>query len=430
MTLGLKPTTVDAPSDADPNCCRNALCNTDRSERPGIVHRTSARRYIGDEITHARMCTDMVDAEESTDAKIALPQLPPNTIEVSDSEAEEPSPVEYAIAFDIDGVLLRGGDVIPGASESLRILNGENKYGIRVPYIFLTNGGGKSEEYRCNDLSQKLGIPVSTSQFIQSHTPMRMYAEKYKTVFVVGGHLDSCRQVALEYGFKDPVIPLDVIASSPSIAPFHTLTEEETAVARPRDFSKLNIEAIFVFADSRAWASDMQVILELLTSENGRFGTRSSDYEHQIPIFFSNPDVIWATQYSLPRFGMGALRKCIEVLYEDVTHGHKLHCIQLGKPYATTYDYAMSVLSQWRWVHNHTRKPPRNVYMVGDNPESDIKGANEHGWKSVLVRSGVFQPSYPGDKANADYVCDNVLEAVRFIIQLEFVHDRKMQALD
>jgi ribonucleotide monophosphatase NagD (HAD superfamily) len=34
------------------------------------------------------------------------------------------------------------------------------------PYIFLTNGGGKTEAERCIDLSGQLDIEVSPAQFI------------------------------------------------------------------------------------------------------------------------------------------------------------------------------------------------------------------------------------------------------------------------
>ncbi|CAM9748934.1 unnamed protein product, partial [Ectocarpus sp. 8 AP-2014] len=40
-------------------------------------------------------------------------------------------------AFDIDGVLVRGQGVLPGARESLKALEDA-----RVPYVFVTNGGG------------------------------------------------------------------------------------------------------------------------------------------------------------------------------------------------------------------------------------------------------------------------------------------------
>ena len=38
----------------------------------------------------------------------------------------------YAFAFDIDGVLIRGGDPIPEAIEAMRVLNGHNEYGMKV----------------------------------------------------------------------------------------------------------------------------------------------------------------------------------------------------------------------------------------------------------------------------------------------------------
>lgn len=38
----------------------------------------------------------------------------------------------YAFAFDIDGVLIRGGKPIPEAIEAMKVLNGQNEYGIKV----------------------------------------------------------------------------------------------------------------------------------------------------------------------------------------------------------------------------------------------------------------------------------------------------------
>lgn len=38
----------------------------------------------------------------------------------------------YAYAFDIDGVLIRGGKPIPEAVEAMKVLNGQNEYGIKV----------------------------------------------------------------------------------------------------------------------------------------------------------------------------------------------------------------------------------------------------------------------------------------------------------
>lgn len=31
-----------------------------------------------------------------------------------------------------------------------------------------------------------------------------------------------------------------------------------------------------------------------------------------------------------------------------------------------------------------------NFYMIGDNPQTDIKGGNDKNWTTILVKTGVF----------------------------------------
>jgi ribonucleotide monophosphatase NagD (HAD superfamily) len=61
--------------------------------------------------------------------------------------------------------------------------------------------------------------------------------------------------------------------------------------------------------------------------------------------------------------------------------------------------------------------------MVGDNPASDITGANRYKssrgteWVSVLVRTGVYRDGdYDG---GAKKIADNVEEAVRWAVERE-----------
>jgi HAD superfamily hydrolase (TIGR01450 family) len=120
---------------------------------------------------------------------------------------------DMAFAFDIDGVLVHGDRLIPEGKRVLEILNGDNELGIKIPHIFLTNGSGKPEAARCAQLSKILCSPISTEQFIQSHTPMSALAEYYETVLVVGGENYQCREVAKNYGFKNIIVPNDIVAS-------------------------------------------------------------------------------------------------------------------------------------------------------------------------------------------------------------------------
>lgn len=101
-----------------------------------------------------------------------------------EGDVTPPTPVDtlvtdqYAFAFDIDGVLIRGGKPIPQAVEAMKVLNGQNEYGVKVPYIFVTNGGGKTEQERCLDLSRQLELEISPGQFIcgMVHLYMLSYA--------------------------------------------------------------------------------------------------------------------------------------------------------------------------------------------------------------------------------------------------------------
>lgn len=270
-----------------------------------------------------------------------------------------------AFAFDIDGVLVHGDRLIPEGKRVLDMLNGDNELGIKIPHIFLTNGSGKPESARTEQLSKILGNPVNIEQFIQSHTPMRALAEYYKTVLVVGGEGYRCRDVAEEYGFKDVIVPNDIVAWDESIAPYRVFTDEERASSRPRDFSKINIEAIMVFSDSRDYATDMQIIMDLLRSEDGRLGTVAKDpISQRIPIYFSQGDFLCPTEHPYPRMSQGSFRIALEAMYKALT-GVDLERVVYGKPELATYKYADEVIAAWMDIIHGEERVPENVYMIG-----------------------------------------------------------------
>ncbi|KAF2133511.1 phosphatidyl synthase-like protein [Dothidotthia symphoricarpi CBS 119687] len=335
---------------------------------------------------------------------------------------------DMAFVFDIDGVLVHGDRLIPEGKRVLEILNGENELGIKIPHIFLTNGSGKREVPRVEQLSKILHNPISTEQFIQSHTPMRALAEYYKTVLVVGGEGYKCREVAEEYGFEDIVVPNDIIAWDPTIAPYRVFTEEERKTSRPRDFSKTNIDAIMVFSDSRDYATDIQIIMDLLQSENGRFGTRAADpVSQRIPIYFSQGDMLCPTEHPFPRMSQGAFRIGLEAMYKSLT-GVDLERVVYGKPELATYKYADEVIASWMETIHNDERLPKNIYMIGDNPASDIIGGNMYGWNTCLVRTGVFQGGENDEENPANFgVFKNVYEAVTTAMKKELGQDFKFE---
>jgi len=284
------------------------------------------------------------------------------------------------------------------------------------------------------DLSRQLEIDVSPGQFICGHTPMRELADRYHgTVLVVGGEGEKCRQVAQSYGFSDVITPGDILKANSATAPFRKLTDQEHANSRDlltekgrKSLSDVVVEAVFVFADSRDWAGDLQIILDIAMSKGGRLETRSETFDEGPPIYFSHNDVVWSAAHEHVRLGMGALRRIVEVVFSEVTGGKQLETHAFGKPQVGTFEFATRLLQQWRATQHGLAEtaPPDTVYFVGDTPESDVRGTNamdaksENSWYSILVKTGVYQdgtePAYKPRKT-----VPTVLEAVRHGIERE-----------
>lgn len=201
----------------------------------------------------------------------------------------------------------------------------------------------------------------------------------------------------------------------------------------------LKVDAIFVFNDPRDWALDTQVILDLLLSSQGVFGTISDkngredlpncgyQQDGQPHLYFSNPDLFWAAAYHLPRLGQGGFREAFEGTWAATTggptNGVELLKTVIGKPCQGTYEFAerQLVRNRSKIFGGETVHPLRKVYMVGDNPESDIRGANSYvsvngsDWHSILVRTGVYSGGQPVWAPKT--IADNVQKAVEWGIQ-------------
>ncbi|KAL2150336.1 hypothetical protein VTH82DRAFT_8012 [Thermothelomyces myriococcoides] len=374
----------------------------------------------------------------------------------------------------IDGVLLHVAKPIPGAAEVLRFLNDYN-----IPFILLTNGGGKQERDRVRDLSEKLGVQLSTDNFVQSHTPFQELLEgpdslRDKTVLVTGSDYEK-------YGFQNVVTPADIFAADPTIFPFQSASSyAKPSQPLPKPLynkptidpaslpSHLKIDAIFVLNDPRDWALDIQIITDLLLSHAGYLGTYSPlngtaggwQQDGQPRLYFSNADLVWSAGYHLPRLGQGAFQASLAGLWRRITDGAaELRRTSIGKPFAETYRFAERVLAAHRrdvlramggGHHHHAdladlaapsgggggggggNAPAlQRVYMVGDNPESDIAGANGYAspegteWVSVLVRTGVWNEARGGKlegRFEPRTVADDVTAAVRWALKREGWH--------
>jgi len=171
--------------------------------------------------------------------------------------------------------------------------------------------------------------------------------------------------------------------------------------------------------------------MDLLQSDGGVLGTRAKNPTAQsIPIYFSQGDLLCPTEHPTPRMSQGTFRIALEAIYKSIT-GHELERTVYGKPEPATYKYADEVLASWMETIHNEEKLPKNIYMVGDNPASDIVGGNMYGWNTCLVRTGVFQGGENDEQNPANFgVFANVLEAVSAALKKELGEDFKLNWSD
>ena len=302
----------------------------------------------------------------------------------------------FGIAFDVDGVLLRGSRVLSGAVEALQTVQQRE-----IPHLVVTNGGGDTEADFADRLHQ-LGLPrVAPEQVVLAHTPVKRLTELRDELVVVFGRKQPVR-AAQAYGFRLAVTP-EQYCTVHNLFPFESYTEPLSEELR-KAIATRPAAAALVFTDPIVWGRDIQLIVDLAAPEMpvGGLPKRTAP----LRVVFAQNDFLWSHSFPHPRFGQGAFNLAASVLFNRL-YGRELDAEVLGKPTATTMSYCRQELGE-----------PRTAYMVGDNQHSDILGGRQPGWKSILVQSGLYKRGDPFD-VQPDYCVAGVEEAVQLIRELE-----------
>lgn len=392
---------------------------------------------------------------------------------------------KFAFCLDVDGVFVREGKVLDGTPRAVLALEKAN-----IPYIFVTNGGGFTEAAKAAKLSHQLGVPVSEDQMLLSHTPYKdlvpLYADQ--RVLIIGS--EGCEQVAKSYGFKHAVSSRQILCEQPS--KFHQYGDKLTKEDREKGVSRTSnptsaceahcdvfppCVAAFIIGDPVEWALDIQILTDELRPI---IPTSGQSQPHQrIPMYACNADIVLPGAYSEPRYTQGAFVQAFKSVFE-IHCQVSLNVTMYGKPFAVQYRIAehmlvarSKVIQQRQLLQTQEKEQEQegskqeeenskvddiatgdvkgdnaNILSswsfigIGDNPLSDIKGANtanknnndsESGsggnidsiigigpkWTSILVKTGVWtgwKQGMDNDRLNpADIVCDDVCDAVKIL---------------
>lgn len=285
----------------------------------------------------------------------------------------------------------------------------------KIPYMFMTNFGGSPESYKAKTMTEKLNVLIKPEQLLLSHSPMKKLLAEFrdKLILVVGTSKELTDPIMKDYGFQKWVWYEDFLATHPAINPMINTFDPNVKYEHEDE----SFGAIFYMHEPKPNGIEvLQLMCDILTSDgkvtNQGF-TRQIE-KQTVKIFFANPDLFYSSKYNQPRMTVGTFASCLDHLYSLYSDGRKLDYTCFGKPHKAYFDMAEEML----------KKQAPNVkrfYMIGDNPESDIRGANSAGdhWHSILVRTGVFQGEENDLKWPAKHVANHVLDAVKYALDRE-----------
>jgi len=348
---------------------------------------------------------------------------------------QRPPRPDFGIFFDIDGVIVRGKNVLPFAPHAFqRLVDDNGKF--RVPTVFVTNATNTLRQHKADKLTSWLGIEVDEDQVVMSHSPLKMFRDYHdKHVLVIGqGPVDD---IARALGFRKVTTIQQLRHAFPTLDNVDHKRRRAAPCAFESYFPRL--EAIVLFGEPIRWETSLQLLVGVLCTEGlpsrapgappaaATAGPGSGSNDHpddsdtsaplpHLPILACNMDLQFMAEAPMPRFGHGAFLLCLENLFKKVTGRDLVYTGLIGKPSEITYRHAEHVLQQQAALLD--AGPVSNIYCIGDNVCTDIFGANLYNrylhhkkrdelaaarhrsasWLASVSGSGAAQPEMAGEQ--------------------------------
>ncbi|XP_047204200.1 haloacid dehalogenase-like hydrolase domain-containing 5 [Girardinichthys multiradiatus] len=274
---------------------------------------------------------------------------------------------QAGVLFDVDGVLLRGGSVIPAAPRALRkLVDRNNKF--LFPVVFVTNAGSCLRHHKAQQLSHLLDLQITPEQVVLSHSPLQMMKSFHNKCVLVSGQ-GPVTQIAHILGFQK-IVTIEQLSEQHPLLDMVDHSRRPTST--PCSSQMLpQIQAIILLGEPVRWETNLQLLIDVLLS-NGRPGcVYGTQMLAQMPVLACNMDLLWMADAPSPRFGHGIFLLCLESVYKMLTGRDLEYAAVLGKPSLLTYQYAEQLLHQQNQNHKLS-----TIYAVGDNLMTDIYGAN------------------------------------------------------
>jgi len=244
-----------------------------------------------------------------------------------------------AIVFDIDGVWVIDNRPMPG---SLALLNGLRRK--KIHFSLLTNDANRSTMEKSGSL-RKCGLDFSPEEIVSCGDGLSAFVEQQqlggKLFFVMGDLGKPC------FG-------------------------EKAGLLVTRELAKLPFcKGVIVGEDNYDWEAVINAVINHFIEAPEKL------------LVVPNPDEFYPRNAGKIQMAAGAVARFM--LRALNAYGTTLEPLYLGKPYAPIFEHSHSQLEKRSGkTIDHSR-----VMMIGDHLESDILGANNFGYRSGLLLSGL-----------------------------------------
>jgi HAD superfamily hydrolase (TIGR01450 family) len=270
-----------------------------------------------------------------------------------------------AILFDVDGTLISGPQLMPGADRMISWLR-EHHY----PFALLTNDGNHSPQEK-SALLQRCNLNIAPEEIVSCSMALNKYVDDNNLAgapFFVMGDLGK-----------------------PCYA-------ENAGLKTIRDVEQIDqCHGIIVGEGFYDWHKNFHAALNLLRAKP------------QTPFIVPNPDSYWPDSRRPGFVGIGAGGKARFICTILTEMGLDVAPHYLGKPYQDIYDYTIDVLKKRFDLQDAIA--PDEVIMLGDSLKSDIQGANGAGMHSALVLTGITNQQQ-ATKATGDLSPDFIFQSI------------------
>ncbi|XP_068508421.1 haloacid dehalogenase-like hydrolase domain-containing 5 isoform X4 [Syngnathus scovelli] len=219
----------------------------------------------------------------------------------------------------------------------------------------------------CSTCRCDLCVQISPDQVVLSYSPLQTLTNFHDKCVLVSGQ-GPITDIAHSLGFKK-------VVSMEQLREQYPLLDMVDHSRMPRADSNVahrfpQIEAVLLFGEPVRWETNLQLLVDVLLT-NGRPSAAYDWSPAQLPVLACNMDLLWMAEAPSPRFGHGMFLLCLESAYKKLTGRELSYRALLGKPSLLTYRFAERALMRRNCHHK-----VQTIYAVGDNPMTDVYGAN------------------------------------------------------